>query len=164
MYGSVQTVAGAVDIVSSMQNRMLSSLSEWSRGEFKEKQPDSILNLSKTLSNIGPVILGRCQEFLSMVRIDSKYLDEEQERELEEELEEERQVYRPGSEVAFKPKEFDWLIHLIRSPSEASRYLKDGQTLPLIKALKKTTTYQLVKPGGFDERIVISYNFRRTLK
>ena len=88
MYGSVQTVAGAVDIVSSMQNRMLSSLSEWSRGEFKEKQPDSILNLSKTLGNIGPVILGRCQEFLSNVQVDSKCLDEEQEREDQQILEE----------------------------------------------------------------------------
>ena len=164
MYGPVQTVSGAVDIVSSMQNRLLSSLSEWSRGEFNEKQPASTSTLSKTLCSIGPIILGRCQEFLSNVQVDSKCLDEEQERELEEELEEERQVYRPRSEVVFKPKEFDWLIHLIRSPSEASRYLKNGEVLPLIEALKQTTAYPLVKLGGFDERIVISYNFRRTLK
>ena len=164
MYGPVQTVAGAVDVVACMQNRMLSLLSDWSREEFKEEQPASTLTLSKTLGEIGPVILSRCKEFLSMVQVDSKCLDEEQERELEEELEEERQVYRPGPEVAFQPKNFDWLIQLIRSPSQSLRYLAHGEAQPLLEALKHTTVYSLMKPGGFDSRIVTSYNFRRTLQ
>jgi len=164
MYGPVQKITGAVDIVASMQNRMLNVLSDWSHREFKEKQPASSLTLSRTLGKIGPVILGRCRQFLSMVQVDSKCLDEEQERELEEELEEERKVCRPGPEVAFKPKNFDWLIRLIRNPFEAMRYLKDGESQPLLEALRKTTVYSLMKPSGFDSRILTSYNFRQTLQ
>jgi len=164
MYGPVQKIAGAVNIVASMQKRMLNVLSDWSHREFKENQPPSALTLRKTLGEIGPVILGRCRQFLSMVQVDSKCLDEEQERELEEELEEERQICRPGPEVACQPKNFDWLIRLIRSPSQALSYLRDGEAQPLLEALRKTTIYPLMKPGGFDSRILTSYNFRQTLQ
>jgi len=109
--------------------------------------------------------LDRCEEFLSNVQVDSRCLDEEQERELEEELEEEREVHRPGQEVAYKPENnFDWIVGLIRNPQEALCFLKDGKTTPLLKALERTTVYSLLKNDGFDARIVNSYNFRRTLK
>lgn len=162
----MQTVSEAVDVVFSMQNRMLNSLSEWYRKEFKVDNSDSTLILEKTLNEITPLILNRCREFLSMVQVDSRCLDEEQEREIEEEREEEaqREVYRPGPEEAYQPKNFDWLIYLIRSPSEASRYLEEGEVQPLIEALKQTTVYSLLKESGFDSRIFISYNFRRTLQ
>lgn len=162
----MQTVAQAVDVVSSMQNRMLNSLSEWSRKEFEEETSASTLILSNILSEIAPLILNRCREFLSMVQVDSRCLDEEQEREIEEEREEEaeREVYRPGPEKAYQPKNFDWLIHLIRSPSEVLRYLEEGEAQPLLEALKQTTVYSLLKESGFDSRIFNSYNFRRTLQ
>ena len=166
MYGPKQMKAEAVDVVSALQNRMLNSLSEWSRKEFNEEISDSTLMLRSILGEIAPRILNRCREFLSMVQVDSRCLDEEQEREIEEEREEEaqREVYRPGPEEAYQPKNFDWLIYLIRSPSEASRYFEEGEVQPLLEALKQTTVYSLLKESGFDSRIFISYNFRRTLQ
>ena len=74
LYGPVQSVAGAVDVVSSMISKL--------HQEFKEEKSTSASILSKTLDEIGPVILGRCQDFLSNVQVDSRCLDEEQEREL----------------------------------------------------------------------------------
>ncbi len=168
MYGPKQMKAEAVDVVSAMQSRMLNSLSEWSRKEFNEEISDSTLMLRNTLGEIAPRILNRCQEFLSMVQVDSRCLDEEQEREIEEEREEEaeREVYRPGPEKPYKPDEtnFQWIKNLIHSPSEALGYLRDGEAQPLIEALKQTTVYSLLNESGFDSRIVTSYNFRRTLQ
>ena len=56
-------------------------------------------NASSLMRPIGRDILVRCNQYVSGMTVNSKCLDEEQERELEEDKEEEKEIQRPKAET-----------------------------------------------------------------
>jgi hypothetical protein len=151
LYGEVQSSTLANEVVASVKGRLIESLSADAR------------EATDRMETIGQEIQIRCDRYISQMTINSKCLDEEQERELEEEKEEEKEIQRPTAEQPFTPTEPAKLREWIRN-DRSPEFKKN--LLPLWQAMEYTTAYQLLPKGGdgFDKRILTTYNFRRTLK
>ena len=147
LYGEVQSSTLASEVIASVKDRLIGSLSADAR------------EATGRMETIGQEILVRCDRYISQMTINSKCLDEEQERELEEEKEEEKEIERPNNEKPYTPTEPEKLKEWIRN----NRSQEIENLMPLWRAMQYTTAYQLL-PFGFDERILTTYNYRRTLE
>ena len=151
MYGDLQCSASAVKVVTSTQTRLIQSLATVA-GEA-----------SSLMDPIAQGIIERCNQYIPDLIVNSKCLDEEQERELEEEKEEEKEIHRPAAEKPFTPTEPTGLKEWIRNIREEIEFSEN--LLPLWQSMEYTTTYDLIPNGtGFDSRIFVTSNYQRTIE
>ena len=150
MYGDLQCSTSAVQVVSSIQTRLIQSMASVAG------------NVYSLIDPICRGILERCNQYITDLTVNSKFLDEQQERELEEEKEEEKQIQRPSAEVPFYPVEPPGLkkwIHNDRVPEFKSNLV------PFWQAMEFTTAFFLIPDGeGFDFRLFATSNYRQTIQ
>ena len=150
LYGDWKCSAPAVRVVANTSNHLVESLA----GVAGKASP--------LMQQIGRDILVRCDQYISEMIVNSKCLDEEQERELEEQKEEEKEIRRVRAEKPFKPVEPPGLRQWIRN-NRVSEF--KSNLLPLWHAMKSTTAFALLpNEDGFDGRVMTTSNYRRTLQ
>ena len=150
LYGDWKCSAPAVSVVASTNSRLVEAMSSVAG------------NAAQLMKQIGRDILVRCDQYISQMIINSKCLDEEQERELEEQREEEKEIHRPRAEKPFKPSEPPGLRQWIRN-NRVQEF--KSNLLPLWQAMKSTSAFSLIpNEDGFDSRVLTTANYRRTLQ
>ena len=150
MYGDLQCCTSAVNVVTSAQTRLIESMASVAGSTSSLMRP------------IGRGILERCNQYIFGMTVNSKCLDEEQERELEEDKEEEKEIQRPCAETPYNPVEPPGLRKWIHN-NRVQEFKRD--LLPLWQAMKSTTAFHLIpNEDGFDSRIMTTSNYGRTLQ
>ncbi|KAL2840210.1 hypothetical protein BJY01DRAFT_250125 [Aspergillus pseudoustus] len=105
------------------------------------------------------LILDRCREF-AQPNISSRYLDEEEERQLAPEIEQERQIQRPGPLEAREHRlQRDVRRFVVKGILDASK----GAFLPALTALKATSAAHYLNVAEFPNELLVTSDFSKTV-